>query len=128
MASKLKPIDYSGFTYGELTAMYVSYAKVFHILMEKDDKALVPRVVERMGAINQARKDVQTSIQDYFHNMTDIELAEPNMELNRSFYDKFIQDWDADRCAQYFKTMGTYTSECTSSVRTRHNMLNLLGL
>lgn len=128
MASKLKPIDYSGFTYGELTAMYVSYSKVFYTLMDNDDKELLPRVIERMSAINKARKDVTSSLQDYFHNMSDIELAIPNLELNSSFYDKFIEDWDSDRCDQYFKTMGSFTSECTPSVRKRQKMLNLLGL
>lgn len=128
MSSKLKPIDYSGFTYGELTSMYISYSKVFYIIMESGDKSLLPRIIERMSAINQARKDVTGAIQDHFHHMSDIELAEPNLSLYGSFYDKFIEDWDSDRCEEYFKTMGSFKSDCTPSVRKRYNMLNLLGL
>ncbi|AGH57123.1 hypothetical protein VPMG_00029 [Vibrio phage VBP32] len=128
MASKLKPVDYSGYTEGELTSIYRAYAQVLHILISKDDKSLLPRVIERMSAVNKAKQNVAATVQDYFHNLSYMELAEPNFELYRGFYDKFVQDWDSDRCDQYFKTMDMFQGNCTNSVRARKKMLDLLGL
>ncbi len=126
-----KRINTKGRTIGELNGLYAKYQNVFNIILSTPEKTGLGNIMTILQDINDARKEIRKQLEDYIEKEGGISYwDEPNEYDTHAtkFYEKFIEDWDSERCTDAIVLSHGHSSVCKKAIHTRLKMLELLGL